>query len=129
MFQLSLDVWMLIKNTLMLCFVDGNSIYLKSLLGYIFGLNKYASLVNEMFQLPHDVWMLTKLHSCSFFVDGKSNSQNEEESFSHSQQAWKLSCILYWKYVIGYMYVNLVHCLLIKTPCVVLCFRLVFSVL
>lgn len=76
-------------------FVDGNSIYLKSLLGYFFGLNKYASLVNEMFQLPHDVWMLTKLHCCSFFVDGKSNSQNEEESFSHSQQAWKLRCILY----------------------------------
>lgn len=36
-------------------FVDGNSIFLKSLLGYIFGLNKYASFVNEMFQLPHDV--------------------------------------------------------------------------
>lgn len=83
------------KKYIYALFVDGNSIYLKSLLGYFFGLNKYASLVNEMFQLPHDVWMLTKLHCCSFFVDGKSNSQNEEESVSHSQQAWKLRCILY----------------------------------
>lgn len=37
------------KRYINVFFVDGNLIYLKSLFGYFFGLNKYVFLVNEMF--------------------------------------------------------------------------------